>query len=206
MTNWIFRQQKSISKLIFAGYTGCKNQVWNRLKIQFVELDFSEIKYRSTGGWAFLGLDFWGCHSIIVYNLNLLVKCTYLTTSIEHPWKVFAKGESCSLDPITNFESCLYKVFKIFQTSRQKIDLRKTRQTKISATEHTPENTWTLLLLILNFFPGPTALLKGPKFIKFSMKNRKYHFLRFFHNKQSQNFAKFSMPYVYSLSYVYSGV
>jgi hypothetical protein len=46
--------QKSISKLIFAGYTGSKNPVRNRLKIQFVDLDFSklifsEIKYRSTG-------------------------------------------------------------------------------------------------------------------------------------------------------------
>jgi hypothetical protein len=37
----IFSLQKSISKLIFAGYTGSKNQVRNRLKIQFVELDFS---------------------------------------------------------------------------------------------------------------------------------------------------------------------
>jgi hypothetical protein len=54
-TNWIFTLKKSISKWIFAGYTGSKNQVWNRLKIQFVKLDFSkliltEIKYRSTGG------------------------------------------------------------------------------------------------------------------------------------------------------------
>ena len=47
--NWIFNLQKSISKLIFAGYTGSKNQVWNRLKIQFVELDFSKIKYRWIG-------------------------------------------------------------------------------------------------------------------------------------------------------------
>ena len=45
-TNWIFNLQKSISKLIFAGYTGSKNPVRNRLKIQFVELDFSKIKYR----------------------------------------------------------------------------------------------------------------------------------------------------------------
>ena len=35
--------QELISKLIFAGYTGSKNQVLNRLKIQFVELDFSEL-------------------------------------------------------------------------------------------------------------------------------------------------------------------
>ena len=39
-TSWICNLQKSISKLIFAGYTGSKNPVWNRLKIQFVEIDF----------------------------------------------------------------------------------------------------------------------------------------------------------------------
>ena len=55
-TNWIFSLQ-SISKLIFAGYTTSKNQVPNRVKIQLVELDFSEIKYRSTG------VQFSDCHS-----------------------------------------------------------------------------------------------------------------------------------------------
>jgi hypothetical protein len=39
--NWIFSLQKSILKLIFAGYTGSKNPVRNELKIQLVELDFS---------------------------------------------------------------------------------------------------------------------------------------------------------------------
>ena len=43
MTNWIFNLQKSISKLIFAGYTGSKNPVRNRLKVQSVELDFSNL-------------------------------------------------------------------------------------------------------------------------------------------------------------------
>ena len=60
-TNWIFSLQKSISKLIFEGYTGSKNQVQNRLKIQFVELDFSQLifqknKYRSARGKS--GLHF----------------------------------------------------------------------------------------------------------------------------------------------------
>ena len=55
-TNWIFSQQESILKLICAG---SKNQVWNRLKIKFMELDFfqidfSEIKYRSTRGLCVL--------------------------------------------------------------------------------------------------------------------------------------------------------
>ena len=44
--NWIFNLQKSILKLIFAGYTGSKNPVWNRLKIQFVELDFSNLIFQ----------------------------------------------------------------------------------------------------------------------------------------------------------------
>jgi hypothetical protein len=39
-----FSLQKSILKFIFAGYTGSKNQVRNRLKIHFVELDFSKLK------------------------------------------------------------------------------------------------------------------------------------------------------------------
>ena len=38
--NWIFSLKNSILKLIFEGCTGSKNPVWNRLKIQFVELDF----------------------------------------------------------------------------------------------------------------------------------------------------------------------
>jgi hypothetical protein len=40
--NWIFNVQKSILKLIFAGYTVSKNPAFNRINIQFVELDFSK--------------------------------------------------------------------------------------------------------------------------------------------------------------------
>ena len=47
-TNWIFSLQKSISKLIFAGYTGSKNQVRNRLKIKFVKLDFSKLIFQKS--------------------------------------------------------------------------------------------------------------------------------------------------------------
>jgi hypothetical protein len=43
-----FSLQKSISKLIFAGYTGSKNPVRNRLKIQFVELDFSKLIFQKS--------------------------------------------------------------------------------------------------------------------------------------------------------------
>ena len=46
--NWIFSLQESISKLIFAGYTGSKNPVRNRLKIQFVKLDFSKLIFQKS--------------------------------------------------------------------------------------------------------------------------------------------------------------
>ena len=51
MMNWIFNLQKSISKLISAGYTGSKNPVRNRLKIYFVKLGFSILIFEksSTG-------------------------------------------------------------------------------------------------------------------------------------------------------------
>ena len=47
-TNWILHLQKSILKLIFADYTGSKNPVRNRLKIQFVELDFSNLIFQKS--------------------------------------------------------------------------------------------------------------------------------------------------------------
>ena len=40
--------KNSISKIIFEGYTGSKNQVWNRLKIKFVELDFSKLIFQKS--------------------------------------------------------------------------------------------------------------------------------------------------------------
>ena len=59
LTNWIFSLfrtdffclcslQKSILKLIFASYTGSKNPVRNRIKIQFVELDFSKLIFQKS--------------------------------------------------------------------------------------------------------------------------------------------------------------
>ena len=38
----------SISNLNFAGYTGSKSQVQNRLKIQFVELDYSKFIFQKS--------------------------------------------------------------------------------------------------------------------------------------------------------------
>jgi hypothetical protein len=46
LTNCIFNLQKSILKWIFAGYTGSKNPVGNRLKIQCIELDFSRLIFQ----------------------------------------------------------------------------------------------------------------------------------------------------------------
>ena len=40
--------QKSISKSIFACYTGSKNPIRNRLTIQFVELDFSNLIFQKS--------------------------------------------------------------------------------------------------------------------------------------------------------------
>ena len=47
-TNWIFNLQKLISKLIFAGYTGSRNPVRNRLKIQFVNFDFPKLIFQKS--------------------------------------------------------------------------------------------------------------------------------------------------------------
>jgi hypothetical protein len=49
--NCISSQQKSILKLVFPG---SKKSVQNRLKLQFVKLDFSEIKSRTDqqGVWS----------------------------------------------------------------------------------------------------------------------------------------------------------
>ena len=44
--NWIFSLQISILKFIFASYTGSKNSVRNRLRIQFDELDFSKLIFQ----------------------------------------------------------------------------------------------------------------------------------------------------------------
>ena len=54
-TNWIFNLQKSISKLIFAGYIGCKNPVRNRLKIQFVKLDFFNLFFQKSSTYRWIG-------------------------------------------------------------------------------------------------------------------------------------------------------
>ena len=55
-----------------------------------------------------------------------------------------------------------------------------------------------------DFFPGTTALSKGPMFIEFIMKNQKNVFLSVFSLERPQVFAKFSIPYGYSRPNVYS--
>ena len=60
-TNWIFNLQKLISKLIFAGYTGSKNPIRNRLKFLIISPTFTFIwaytSVRYTRVCIFLGLD-----------------------------------------------------------------------------------------------------------------------------------------------------
>ena len=57
-------------KLIFAGYTGSKNSVRNRLKIQFVKLDFSKLIFEKLstdqqGVSLYLLIQFWLCYRTI---------------------------------------------------------------------------------------------------------------------------------------------
>jgi len=83
--NLFFSLQKSRSKLIFENYTGSKNQVRNRLKIQFVELDFSKLIFQKSitdqQGVSFLkpfksSTDvgilklclFWNCFYRVIWN------------------------------------------------------------------------------------------------------------------------------------------
>ena len=49
LTNGISNLQKSISKLIFAGYTCSKNQVGNWIKILFVDPAFSNLIFQKWG-------------------------------------------------------------------------------------------------------------------------------------------------------------
>ena len=62
--NWIFSQQKSILKLIFAGYTGSKNPVRNRLKIQLVKLDFSKLIFHKSSTNQQGETQYWNQHSL----------------------------------------------------------------------------------------------------------------------------------------------
>jgi hypothetical protein len=48
--NWIFNLQKSISKLIFAGYAGSKNPVRNRLKYSLLNISNLIFQKSSTDG------------------------------------------------------------------------------------------------------------------------------------------------------------
>ena len=46
-TNWIFNLQKSILKLISAGHSS-KNPVGNRLKISFIEINFTDLIFQKS--------------------------------------------------------------------------------------------------------------------------------------------------------------
>ena len=62
---WFLKNQVvkiHFNKPNFAGYTGSKNPVWNRLKIQFIELDFSKLIFQKSSRD-----QQGGCHSISLY-------------------------------------------------------------------------------------------------------------------------------------------
>ena len=68
-TNWIFSLQKSILKMIFAGYTGSKNPVWNRLKIQFIKLDFSKLIFFRNQVQINRGIEFQPRAAVWIFSL-----------------------------------------------------------------------------------------------------------------------------------------
>ena len=83
--NWIFSLQKWISKLIFAGY-----QIRNRLKIQFVELDFSKLIFQKS--------------STDQQGVCLLLYCTKshgFMTNIDYHTRSTVATRTCSMEEIT---------------------------------------------------------------------------------------------------------
>ena len=55
-SRWTNLMFLSISNLIFTTCVTCKIQVWNTLKINFVQLDFSKIKWSSIGCMSFFSI------------------------------------------------------------------------------------------------------------------------------------------------------
>ena len=86
-TNWILNLQKSISKLIFAGYTGSKNPVQNKLKIQFVELDFSNLIFQKSSTVQQGVRQMW-----VIWNWIFVIACAWATHKSSfrdrHCWQV----------------------------------------------------------------------------------------------------------------------
>ena len=66
----------------FEGYTGSKNPVRNRLKIQFVELDFSKIKYRWIGHMLYTGFLNWYFSWEPIYIMQLKWQCPFFEGSV----------------------------------------------------------------------------------------------------------------------------
>jgi len=127
LTNWIFSLQKSILKLIFAGYTFSKNQVWNRLKIRSVELDFSKLIFQKSStdnrgsvskitkgpkvGWE-KGTKKLPCISKnglkCLFIKNLCIKISFNQNLIRNVWNIFW-GSLWSLCNFGTYELSLYK-------------------------------------------------------------------------------------------------
>jgi hypothetical protein len=70
-TNWIFRLQKSISKLIFAGYT---NPIQKGLKIQYVKLNFSKFIFQKSSTDQ-QGVKLHSQFGVKIWAVHLFVPC-----------------------------------------------------------------------------------------------------------------------------------
>ena len=98
---WLLKTQDGklkFDELDFAGYTGSRNSVRNRQKIQFVKIDFSEIKYRWTGVLVLVTLN-WNMFCFVLQVLKILVQ-----TNEDRLFVVFNNGLSL-----------LYEAFNMLQ-------------------------------------------------------------------------------------------
>ena len=82
--------QKSISKSFFAGYTGSKNSVWNRLKFQFVELDFPKLIFQKSS-WDQQGVSLIQLLQYVLENKFIYGQLSnlYLWTKAKTTWNNF---------------------------------------------------------------------------------------------------------------------
>ena len=90
-----FSLQKSISKLILAGYTGSKNPV---RRTWFLQIDFSEIKYRSTGGKSHLRYTIRTLEIVNKRRIKLKLSMKVHLPHTQEPWSTIVPGKKLPLN------------------------------------------------------------------------------------------------------------